>query len=56
MTRSQYWKLMKLAEAASAILEKTATEYIADPENHPLGQQRTGVLKPKGNGTGMVTC
>uniref|UniRef100_A0AAV1TJ14 FYVE-type domain-containing protein n=1 Tax=Peronospora matthiolae TaxID=2874970 RepID=A0AAV1TJ14_9STRA len=29
MTRSQYWRLMKLAEAASEILEKLANEHIA---------------------------
>ncbi|ETP17291.1 hypothetical protein F441_08300 [Phytophthora nicotianae CJ01A1] len=57
MTRSQYWRLMKLADAASSILEKTANEYIADPENHPLGQQRAAVQTiTKANGPTMVTC
>ncbi|KAG6953608.1 hypothetical protein JG687_00012295 [Phytophthora cactorum] len=36
MTRSQYWRLMKLADAASSILERTAKEFVADPKNHPL--------------------
>lgn len=30
MTRSQYWRLKKLADAASSILEKSANEYIAN--------------------------
>ncbi|KAG2770350.1 hypothetical protein Pcac1_g18444 [Phytophthora cactorum] len=57
MTRSQYWRLMKLADAASNILERTAKEYIADPENHPLGQNRTrGQTFAEGKGAAMVTC
>ncbi|KAF1786726.1 GAF domain-like [Phytophthora cactorum] len=57
MTRSQYWRLMKLADAASNILERTAKEYIADPENHPLGQNCIrGQTFAEGKGAAMVTC
>ncbi|KAG1705699.1 hypothetical protein DVH05_003452 [Phytophthora capsici] len=53
MTRSEYWRLMKLAEAASSILEKNAIEFIADPENHPLAQNCTAT---NGKGTPAVAC
>ncbi|ETK84259.1 hypothetical protein L915_10773 [Phytophthora nicotianae] len=55
MTRSQYWRLMKLADAASSILERTATEYVTDPKNHPLG--RVGVQPTATtNGIAALAC
>ncbi|KAG7396767.1 hypothetical protein PHYBOEH_001795 [Phytophthora boehmeriae] len=48
LTRSQYWRLMKLAEAASAILEKQAEEYLADPSKF--------ATNPAPNGTVAVAC
>ncbi|KAG6958105.1 hypothetical protein JG688_00010654 [Phytophthora aleatoria] len=58
MTRSQYWRLMKLADAASSILERTAKEFVADPKNHPLGQNNSvGVQPPASrNGIAAVAC
>ncbi|KAG7381082.1 hypothetical protein PHYPSEUDO_006457 [Phytophthora pseudosyringae] len=54
MSRSQYWRLMKLAEAASSILERSAKAYVADPKNHPLGKKRESSTKAKGKAA--VAC
>ncbi|KAG6608876.1 UDP-glucuronic acid decarboxylase 1 [Phytophthora cinnamomi] len=57
MTRSQYWRLMKLADAASSILERSAKEYIADPKNYSRGQNGVGTqTAAKTNATGAVAC
>ncbi|TDH74366.1 hypothetical protein CCR75_001469 [Bremia lactucae] len=56
MTRAQYWRLMKLADAASSILEKTAREYMADPENHFLRQRMAEIQSYKGARPPTVTC
>ncbi|KAL7686329.1 putative GAF-like domain superfamily protein [Plasmopara halstedii] len=37
MTRSQYWRLVKLAKAASNILEKTAKEYVT--KSRPISKE-----------------
>ncbi|KAK1938855.1 hypothetical protein P3T76_008930 [Phytophthora citrophthora] len=56
MTRSEYWRLMKLAEAASSILERNAIEFIADPENHPLTQNHTNDPAMNAKETVAVAC
>ncbi|KAG7381083.1 hypothetical protein PHYPSEUDO_006458 [Phytophthora pseudosyringae] len=58
MTRSQYWRLMKLADAASSILERNAKEFLADPKSHPLSQNRVGVQASSApsNATAAVAC
>ncbi|KAF4314933.1 hypothetical protein BBO99_00009748 [Phytophthora kernoviae] len=52
MTRSQYWRLMKLAEAASAILEKQAEEFLVNPNKFASNLAGTGTSK----GTTAVAC
>ncbi|RLN51117.1 hypothetical protein BBJ29_009935 [Phytophthora kernoviae] len=52
MTRSQYWRLMKLAEAASAILEKQAEEFLVSPNKFASNLAGTGTSK----GTTAVAC
>ncbi|GMF13501.1 unnamed protein product [Phytophthora lilii] len=57
MTRSQYWRLMKLAEAASTILERSAKEFIAEPRNHPRRQNGIGVQNAaRKSATAAVAC
>lgn len=56
MTRSQYWRLMKLADAASSILEKTAREFMADPVHHPITLNRAKMQECKGPRASLVTC
>ncbi|KAE8909463.1 hypothetical protein PF005_g23598 [Phytophthora fragariae] len=57
MMRSQYWRLMKLADAASKILERSAKEYIADPKKYARGQNEVGdQASTKKNATAAVAC
>ncbi|GMF42166.1 unnamed protein product [Phytophthora fragariaefolia] len=56
MTRSQYWRMMKLADAASSILEKSAKDNTADPKNFPGRQNGVGAEDSKGNATAAVAC
>ncbi|KAL3656630.1 hypothetical protein V7S43_018535 [Phytophthora oleae] len=56
MTRSEYWRLMKLADAASTILERNAIEFMADPTNHPLAQNCTNIRASTTANTPAVTC
>ncbi|OWZ08344.1 hypothetical protein PHMEG_00019126 [Phytophthora megakarya] len=57
LTRAQYWRLMKLAEAASSILEWKAKEFIVDPKNYKLTRKHVEAQSSTKNGTtAAVAC
>ncbi|OWZ18230.1 hypothetical protein PHMEG_0007711 [Phytophthora megakarya] len=57
MTRSQYWRLTKLAEAASTILERNAKQFIADPTKYTMANTRADLHVGERTSTSApVTC